>query len=188
MLRTHLRAKLAKVDEADALQKRLLDNGTEIANQARRIAGLADAVQPLGSPYGPDGFGDELERWSSDLKAFAAKLGTVEVIAEQRGRLSEGWSMAPGSLEDQLEAVRQAIQDKPDRHASVVAAQTFLTRAQDRYSAWQSALREEKRAEAAGEAGRATYNTYCEVARPIRQTHSPEFPSSLPLPKTRLPS
>ena len=163
VLRTHLRAKLAKADEADALQTRLLDNGAEIANQARSIAGLVDAVQPLGSPYGPDGFGDELERWSSDLKAFAAKLGTVEAIAEQRGQLYEGWSMAPGSLQDQLEALRQAVQGKPDQSASV-AAQTFLALAQDRYSAWQSALREEKRAKAAGEAGRATYNTYCEVA------------------------
>ena len=109
------------------------------------------------------GLARKLERWSSGLKGFAAGLGTVESIAEQRGRLDEGWSMAPGSLKDQLEALRQATQDKPDQSASV-AAQTFLTRAQDRFSVWQSAQREEKRAEAAAEAGRATYNTYCEVA------------------------
>ena len=52
-LTTHLRAKLAKADEANALQERLLENGSEIASQARRIAGLVDAVQPLGRPYGP---------------------------------------------------------------------------------------------------------------------------------------
>ena len=98
-LTTHLREKLAKADEANALQERLLENGSEIANQARRIAGLVDAVQPLGRPYGPDGFGEELERWSSNLKAFAARLGTVESIAEQHGRLDEGWSMAPATLE-----------------------------------------------------------------------------------------
>ena len=71
--------------------------------------------------------------------------------------------MPPGSLQDQLEALRQAIQGKPDQSASV-AVQTFLALAQDRFSAWQSAQREKKRAEAAVEAGRATYNTYCEVA------------------------
>ena len=162
-LTTHLREKLAKADEANALQERLLENGSEIANRARRIAGLVDAVQPLGRPYGPDGFGEELERWSSNLKAFAARLGTVESIAEQRGRLDEGWSMAPATLEDQLEALKQAIQAKPDQSASI-AAQTFLTRAQDRFLAWKSVQREEMRAEAAVEAGRATYNTYCEVA------------------------
>ena len=42
-LKTHLRAKLTTVDEADALHKRLLDNGAEIANQAKRIAGLEAA-------------------------------------------------------------------------------------------------------------------------------------------------
>ena len=159
----HLKAKLAKADEADALQTRLLDNGTEIANQARRVAGLVDAVQPLGSRYGPDGHGNELKGWSSDLRAFAAELSTVESIAKQRGRLADGWSMAPGSLKDQLEAVRRAIQSKPDQSATV-AAQTFLTLGQDRFVAWQSAQRAKKRAEVAAEIGRATYNTYCEVA------------------------
>ncbi len=160
---THLKAKLAKADEADALQKRLLDNGTGIANQARRIAGLVDAVQPLGSRYGPDGHGDELEAWSSDLKAFATGLSTVELIAEHGSRLAEGWSMAPETLSDHLEALRRTIQNKPDQSAAV-AAQTFLTLAQDRFVAWQSAQRAKKRAEVAAEGGRVTYNTYCEVA------------------------
>ena len=160
---THLRAKLAKADEAGTLQKRLLDNGAEIANQARRIAGLADAVKPLGGLYGPDGLAEELEKWSSDLKAFASALSMVESIAEQRGRLEEGWSVSPGSLKDQLEALRQAIEGKPDQSASVVA-QTFLTRAQDRFLDYQNARRKKESAEAAVEAGRATYNTYCEVA------------------------
>ena len=162
-LRAHLRAKVAKADEADALQNRLVDNGAKIANQARRIAGLVNAVQPLGRSFGPDGFGEELERWSRDLQAFAAGLSTVEAIAEKRVRLEERWSSAPRSLEDHLEGLRQAIQDKPDQSASV-AAQTFLTRAQDRFSAWQNAQGETRRAEAALAAGRATYNTYCEVA------------------------
>ena len=159
----HLKAKLAKAEEADALQTRLLDNGAEIAIQARLIAGLVDSVQALGRRYGPDGFGEELERWSSDLKSFAARLGTVESIAEQRGRLEKGWGAAPRALKDQLEALRQAIQRKPD-HSASVAAQTFLTRAQDRFLACQKTRREKKRAEAAAEAGKATYNTYCDVA------------------------
>ena len=161
-LRAHLRAKLTKADEAEALQEQFSDNAAKIANQARRIAGLVDAVQPLGRPYGPDGFGEELERWSSDLKGFAAGLGSVESIAERRGRLGEGWSRAPASLEDHLEALRQEIQRRPDQSASV-AAQTFLTRAQDRFLAWQDVQRKKRRAEAAVEAGRAAYNTYCEV-------------------------
>lgn len=162
-LKVHLKTKLIKADEADVLQKRLLDNGTAIANQARRIVKLVDAVQPLGRPYGPDGFGEELEIWSSDLKSFADGLSTVELIAEQRDRLEEGWGTALGSLEDQLEVVRQAIQSKPDESA-MIEAQKFLTLAQDRFSARQKAQRASIRAETAIAAGRATYKTFCAAA------------------------
>ncbi|WP_419936978.1 AAA family ATPase [Candidatus Palauibacter sp.] len=161
-LRQHLRAKLAKAEEADVLREQLTNNAAEIANEARRIAGLVDAVQPLGKQYGAAALGEELESWSSDLKDFAAGLTSVESIAEQRSRLEEGWSMAPPSFQDQLEILRQEIEDTPDQHASI-AAQTFLTLAQDRFFAWQDAQHEKRRTEAAVEAGRVTYNTYCEV-------------------------
>lgn len=162
-LKTHLRAKLAKADEADALQQRLLDNGTTIADEARRIAALVDAVRPLGDRHGPEGLGDDLGRWSSDLRAFAAGLAAVKSIAERRGRLEDGWSLAPSAVDDQLEVLQQVIESTPDQSASV-AAQTFLARAQDRLSDWRRARRERTRAELAVDAGRAAYKTYCEAA------------------------
>ena len=162
-LKTHLRAKLAKADEANALQQRLLDGGAAIADDARRIAGLVDAVQPLGERYGLEGLGDELGRWSSDLRAFAVGLGAVKSIAERRDRLEHGWSEAPNAVDDRLEALQEVIESTPDQSASV-AAQTFLTRAQDRLSTWRDAQRERARAELAVEAGRAAYKTYCDVA------------------------
>jgi len=162
-LKTHLRAKLAKADDADALRKRLLDGGARIADHARRISALVDAVQPLGKRYGLERLGDELESWSSDLSAFGAGLGAVDSIADLRDRLEGGWSRAPSALGDQLEALQQVIESTPDQSASV-AAQSFLTRAQDRFSAWHSAQRERARAELAVEAGRSAYKTYCGVA------------------------
>ena len=162
-LKTRLRAKLAKADEADTLRQRLLGSGAEIANQARQLTALVDAVQPLGKRYGLGEFGEELERWSSDLKAFAARLGAVESIADQRDRLEDGWTKAPQSLGDHLEVLQNVIEGRPDQSASV-AAQAFLTRAQDRFSAWQSTQGEETRAKLAVEAGRSAYSTYCAVA------------------------
>ena len=91
-LKAHLRAKLAKADEANALRRRLLDNGATIADEAKRIATLIDPVQPLGERYDLESLGEELGRWSSDLKAFASGLGAVETIAERRGRLEDGWT------------------------------------------------------------------------------------------------
>ena len=45
-LTTHLRAKLDKADEADALQRRLLKNGAAIANQARGIGAAGRPFLP----------------------------------------------------------------------------------------------------------------------------------------------
>jgi len=162
-LKAHLRAKLAKADEASALRRRLLDNGAAIGDEAKRIAALIDPVQPLGERYGVEELGEELARWSSDLRAFAGGLGTVASIAERRDRLEDGWTVAPDAVDDQLDILHRMIESTPDQSASV-AAQTFLTRAQDRFSAWQNAQRERSRAELAVKAGRATYNTYCDVA------------------------
>lgn len=162
-LEEHLRAKLAKADEADALQKRLLEHGAEMASQARRIAALVDAVLPLAGSLGPSGLSEQLERCSSDLKEFAKGMKAVDSIAAQRSRLKEPWSMVANSLGDQITALKEVIQSRPDQSA-LVAAQTFLTRAQDRFLARHAARRQERRREAAREAGRVTYNTYCDVA------------------------
>ena len=162
-LKKRLRAKLAKADEANALRERLLDGGARIADDARRIAALVDAVQPLGRRYGLETLGEELERWSADLRSFVTGLSTVESIAERRDQLEGGWSRAPRALSDQLGGLHQLIESTPDQSASV-AAQTFLTRAQDRFVAWQDARRERTRAEIAVEAGRSAYKTYCGVA------------------------
>ena len=162
-LKAHLRAKLAKADEANELQRRLLEGGSRIAGEARRLAAIVDAVQPHGERYGPEQLGSELARWSSDLNAFAGGLGAVATVAERRGRLEAGWSRAPSALDNQLEVLQQMIESTPDQSASV-AAHTFLARAQDRFSAWRSAQRDLTHAELAVKAGRATYKTYCDVA------------------------
>ena len=162
-LRAHLRAKLAKADAAQTLQERLLENGAEIGNQARGLVALVDAAQPLASQSGLGVLARTLERWSSELKALASSLDSVEAISARRRRLVDGWTGTPEDLEDQLQLLRKAVEKQPDQRVSV-AAQTFLTRAQDRFSAWNSAKRQAKRAETARDAGRITYNTYCDVA------------------------
>lgn len=162
-LTAHLRAKLDMADEADALQRRLRSNGAEIANQTRHVTELVDAVQPLAAAYGADGLGERLRRWSLDLRSFGAELKTIDSITGQRDRLEDGWSRAPALLEDGLESLRESILSKPDRSAEV-AAQTLLTRAHDRLSAWRRTRRVKRRAEAALAAGRAAYNTYHSVA------------------------
>jgi hypothetical protein len=162
-LKAHLKAKLAKSKEAEALQKRLLDNGAEIGNQARRMAALIGAVEPVARTEGPDGFPAELASWSKELTELAGTLGTVEDIAAQRGRLEAGWVAPPSSLASQLGTLAGIIRARPDQSASM-AAHSFLTVAEDRLTAFRSARREERRAARAVEAGRVIYKSYCDVS------------------------
>jgi hypothetical protein len=104
-----------------------------------------------------------LSGWSDHLTAFAKSLSTIEQILGKKGLLEEGWIAAPPLVKTQLEALTGTVKAKPDQSASV-AAQTFLTLAEDRLTACRSALRTQKQSEAAEEAGKTVYKTYCEVA------------------------
>jgi RecF/RecN/SMC N terminal domain len=162
-LKEHLRAKLAKSQEAEKLQKRLLDNGAEIASHARRVAALVGDVQPPAKTGGPPGFAAALSVWAEHLSALARALGTVENILSKKEQFDKGWIAAPPLLKAQLETLTETIKAKPDQSASV-AAQSFLTLAEDRLTACRRALRAKKQAAAAEEAGKTVYKTYCDVA------------------------
>jgi RecF/RecN/SMC N terminal domain len=162
-LKDHLRVKLARSQEAEKLQKRLLDNGAEIANQARGVAALIGPVHALAKTDGPAGFAGALSDWSEHLTALAKSLGTVEHILGKRDAFERGWIAAPALLTTQLESLTEIIKAKPDQSASV-AAQSFLTLAEDRLAACRSALRAKKQAASGEEAGKTVYKTYCEVA------------------------
>jgi hypothetical protein len=162
-LKAHLKAKLAKSKEAEALQKRLLDNGAAVANRARQLVTVINAVEPVAKIEGPKGFSTELSSWSKELTTLAETLGTVGDIAAQLARLEAGWIAAPVSLATQLGELAEIINAKPDQSASM-AAHSFLTVAEDRWTACRSARGEERRARRAVEAGRVVYSSYCDVS------------------------
>ena len=70
-LRKHLQAKLAKSEEAEGLQQRLLSSAAVIADHARRLAALLAPIHALASTDGPAGFVRDLGKWRGDLTAFA---------------------------------------------------------------------------------------------------------------------
>ena len=163
-LRAHLRTKLAKSEQAETVQKRLLDNAAVIAGHARRIAALAAPVRVVAASEGPVGFAGDLAVWADDLTAFAKSVTTVEDALGQRTRLEHGWLAAPSSLAGGTVALSAAVQGKPDQSAST-AAHSFLTLAQDRLHSYGQARRAETRAKDSAEIGKLAYTTYCDVAQ-----------------------
>ena len=161
-LKEHLQAKLAKSAEAEALQQRLLKNAAVIAGEAQKLAALLAPVQMLAQTDAKE-LAADLSTWKEQVSAFAKALGTVDDVILQKSRLEQGWIGAPAGLGDKVIAFHAALKEKPDQSASV-AAQTFLTLAQDRLTTWRSARRAEQQAHAAAKRGQDVYQAYCDAA------------------------
>jgi hypothetical protein len=162
-LKQHLKEKLEKSQEAETLQKRLLDNAGEIAGQARGLVALLGPVQQMAKADSTAEFAAALVSLSDRLTIFSRSLDTVERIVAKKEDFEKGWIAAPPLLKTQLEILMETIKGKPDQSATV-AAQTFLTRAEDRIVACREAQQALKEATAAEEAGKTVYKTYCDVA------------------------
>lgn len=161
-LRNHLQAKLAKSEEARALQESLRSNGAAISDDLIRIVGLIGPVQKLAEAEGEAESANALVAWKTDLDELKPKLATVDGLTGLKHRLSTGWIQAPESLSGNLQSLTDKMTAKPDQTAAL-NAQTFLTTAQIRLGDYRTAMRKEKLARAAAASAKAAYDTYCSV-------------------------
>jgi recombinational DNA repair ATPase RecF len=161
-LREHLKAKLAKSEEARKVQQALVNNGTAIAQQVIRVVGFLALVHKVAEGQGESGLARVLTEWKTDLEDLKAKLTTVEGLASVKDRLTAGWVRVPKVLTDSLQNLTKKVEAVPDQTATL-DAQTFLTTAQLRLGDFREALRKNKAAEIALASAKAAYDAYCEV-------------------------
>jgi hypothetical protein len=161
-LRDHLKAKLAKSEEARKIQQSLLSNGAAIGKEAIRVAGLLAVVQKIAEGQGGGGFGQLLALWRADLDTFKAELVTVDGLTGLKARLTAGWLRIPKTFLKSLKSFSGSIEAKPDQSATL-DAQTFLTTAQIRHGDYREAIRKNKAAEIAWSSATAAYDAYCSV-------------------------
>lgn len=161
-LRDHLKAKLAKSEEARKIQQVLLNNGAAIGREIIRVTGLLAPIQKLAEAQGDTSFATLLNSWKTDLEKLKAKLATVDGITGIKGRLTAGWLEAPDAFPKSLLVLTQNIQAKPDQTATL-DSQTFLTTAQLRLDDYREAMRKSKAAEIAWTSAKAAYEAYCNV-------------------------
>lgn len=161
-LRSHLKAKLVKSEEAGKLRDGLLSSGAELAREALRIFGLLAPAVKIAVSEGDGEAGGALAAWAKDLDALRGSLGNLDGITGLKDRLGTGWSEMPGELPEKLKALVAKIEAKPDQSARV-DAQTFLTTAQLRISDYRDASREKKIVERSADAAKAAYDAYCRV-------------------------
>jgi recombinational DNA repair ATPase RecF len=159
-LRDHLKAKLAKSEEARKLQETLLKNGTAISREAVRVTGLVGPVQKIADSQGQTGFSQTLTGWKTELEALRTKLTTVNGLTGLKDRLTAGWLETPTALSKDLHGVTQKITAIPDQ-TTALDAQTFLTAAQLRLTDYREAMRKNRAAEIAAVAAKTAYDAYC---------------------------
>ena len=161
-LRDHLKAKLAKSEEARRLQQALLNNGTAMAQAAISVAGLIGLTQKVAEGEAEGPFAQQLTTWKMDLEGLKSKLTTVEGLMGLKDRLTAGWLEIPKEFLKSLKGLTDKVNAKPDQTATL-DAQTFLTTAQLRLSDYRETMRKNKAAEIACASAKAAYDTYCSV-------------------------
>jgi recombinational DNA repair ATPase RecF len=161
-LRDHLKAKLAKSEEARKLQEALLNNGTVLAQEETKVAGLVGLVQKVAEGQGESGFAQILSDWKTDLAELKTKLTTVDGLTCLKERLTASWLKIPKTFPKNLKALIEKIEAKPDQTAAL-DAQTFLTTAQLRLGDYREAIRKSKAAEIAWTSANTAYEAYCSV-------------------------
>jgi hypothetical protein len=161
-LRDHLKAKLAKSEEAAALHDTLLKSGLEVAREVGALTGLLSPVLKIAVAEGHGDARTTLDRWITDLEDFRHQFTSFEGIIGSKARLTSGWAAAPRGLIEQVSLLTKAIEAKPDQSAAA-DARTFLSTAQVRLEDHREAQRQSRTAEKASTAAKAAYEAYCSV-------------------------
>lgn len=159
-LRAHLKAKLAKSEEAARLQSTLLKAGGDLSREVSKLTGLITTTSKVAAGQGDDAARQVCEDWNKDLEQLRAKLASFDGLTGLKDRLQSGWQAIPTAFPKQIAALTAAVEARPDQTATV-DAQTFLSTAQMRLGDYREAMRLSRGEEAASRAAKAAYDAYC---------------------------
>ena len=165
-LRAHIAGKMEKTKNAEEIRARVDKNARVMKLSIQALTSTLDIAIPIAKLVDPP---TELllTSWTKDLKDFALRLGgQLQGIVADRSRLESGWANIPDNAEAALEALVAALQAKPDQSATI-AAQSFLTIAQERYSSFRIARRREAAAKRSAARAEYAYQAYCDLSERI---------------------
>jgi recombinational DNA repair ATPase RecF len=159
-LREHLKAKLAKSEEAGKLQQALLKEGAELGRHVVRVLGFLGQPLKIAESQGDGDFARLLTDWMKELGELKAPLTNLDGLLGLKDRLKSGWLEAPKAFQKNLAALTRKVEAIPDQTATL-DAQTFLATAQLRLGDYREAMRKNKAAEIASTSAKAAYDAYC---------------------------
>lgn len=159
-LRAHLKAKLAKSEEAARLQAALLKAGSDLSREVSKLTGLINTTANVAAGLADDGAKRACDDWTKDLEQLRTKLGSFDGLTGLKDSVQLGWHAMPAAFLKTLAALTAAVEAKPDQTATV-DAQTFLSTAQMRLGDYREAMRQSRATESASATAKAAYDAYC---------------------------
>lgn len=156
----HLRGKMSKSEDAGVLQHQLLRHGAAIGSQVDGLLVLLRQAHRIAKGENDDASLTAINEWGKDLGALKMQLGTFDGLIGLKDRLEADWHAVPAALADNLNALRRAVEARPDQSAAV-EAQTFLSTAQLRLEDYRAATRTEATAKSASVVAKIAYEEYC---------------------------
>jgi len=160
-LRLHLKEKLEKSKEAQAIRDRLIQSGQAVSAEIIRLRALIAPAAKL--PEASKELSTRLGQWSGELLAFSGTLATLEGIVSATERFESGWARFDGTLGSDLEALQEKVKARPDKSATGEAS-SFLIVAQERLNTLRIARRNAEEKKATALLGKTAYKTYCDVS------------------------
>jgi hypothetical protein len=160
-LRAHLRDKLERSREAQAIREQMLKTSREITAAIIHIRALVAAAANVTET--PKELAMALASWSGDLQSFSDSIASVEGVLAAKERFRSGWSKWPSTLVADLQALEQKVKARPDKSATA-EANSFLVVAQERLRNLRLARRDTEETKAVSALGKTAYKTYCDVS------------------------
>lgn len=162
-LRDHLERKVQRSDDAARLQADILDKARSIAAELRSTAQLVEQLRPLPKLLRlRHDVAAAIEEWLENIAIRVQVLSTLEGIQAAMPGLESNPACEPDGLRGRLEELYEAIEAAPDQTATA-EARSFLTIAQERWSALRAARAKARKASSANDAAGAIYMSYCEA-------------------------
>ena len=124
------------------------------------MIGLLTPALKIAEAQDDQGFARLLAIWKLDLEELKTKLTAFDGLTGLKNRLTSGWLGMPATFPDQLAALVEQVEAKPDQTATL-DAQTFLATAQLRLEDYREAMRRNKAADVAGNCAKTAYDAYC---------------------------
>lgn len=165
-LKSHIQEKINESHDAVEMRDRLLRNGETIAKIARKLVVEVVALNALATKMKSEAESQILADWNAGLGTLVSLCTTLDGLMSLQSRLADDWSGLPSRLSESIEILMSTVRSMPDQSASVSAA-SYLGIAQERFSAYATAVQSAKDLKRAHLASSVAYQTYCSASEDL---------------------